>query len=308
VPRGILRQWSVSLRREDGWDFGGVQTNGMTGLSAETVFRNKWRLSGSVQAIDTEVDTRRLRGGPSIRLSPFLHASLAWLTDPSRRVMVSGGIHGHRYHEGESTIFDLSSGVRLRLGSRISVSANYTYGHHVDDLQYVDTAETAAGPRYVLGNIDQTTHNLTVRLGVSVMPELTIQYYGSPFVSSGRFAAFKRAAGTLAPEYDERFHRYGADEITFVPAENRYDVREAGGGPGSQYSFDNPSFSFREFRSNLVLRWEYTPGSALYVVWSQGRTGESDVYEGSLGQNLDALWRSAARNVFMVKLQQWFSL
>ena len=85
-------------------------------------------------------------------------------------------------------------------------------------------------------------------------------------------------------------------------------MQEEAGGPGSRYSFDNPNFSFRQFRSNLVVRWEYTPGSALYVVWSQGRTSDSDVYDDSLDHNFDALWRSAARNVFLVKLQHWFSL
>ena len=71
---------------------------------------------------------------------------------------------------------------------------------------------------------------------------------------------------------------------------------------------DNPSFSFREFRSNLVVRWEYKPGSALYAVWSQGRTSDSELSDDSLGNNFDALWRSSARNVFLVKLQHWFSM
>jgi hypothetical protein len=308
VPRGVIRQWNVFVNREDGWDFGGRQTSGTTGIAAEATFRNKWRLGASLRAVDTEVDTRLLRGGPSMRLSPFLHMALTGLTDPSRRVMVSGGVHGHRYREGGSSVFDLSSGVRLQLGNRFSISTNYTYGHHINDLQYVDTPETATGSRYVLGNIDQTTHSLTVRFNLSLTPDLTVQFYGSPFVSSGRYAAFKRATDTLAPRYEDRFHVYGPDEITFVPEDNAFEVQEAEGGPGSRYSFGNPSFSFREFRSNLVLRWEYRPGSALYVVWSQGRTSDSDLYEDSLGQNWDALWLSAARNVFLVKLQHWFSL
>jgi hypothetical protein len=243
-----------------------------------------------------------------MRLSPFLHMSLVGQTDPGRRVLLSGGVHAHRYRDGESSLFDLSSGVRARLANRLEIFANYVYGHHVDDLQYVDTPETIGEPRYVLGHIDQTTHSLTIRLNVSLTPDLTIQYYGSPFVSSGQYSAFKKATEPLAPRYDDRFHVYGPDEIAFVPARNAYEVREAEGGPGSRYSFDNPSFSFREFRSNLVVRWEYRPGSALYVVWSQGRTSASDVYDESFDSNFDALWRSAARNVFMVKLQHWFSL
>jgi hypothetical protein len=308
VPRGPLRQWSLFLEREDGWDFGGLQTDGATGLSGRTMFQNKWGLNGSLRVIDTEVDTRLLRGGPSMRLSPFVHMSLRAHTDESRRVSVSAGVHGHSYRDGESSMFDFFPGVRLRLANRLSISAYYNYGHQINDLQYVDTPETVAGLRYVLGNIDQTTHSLTLRLNVSITPDLTIQYYGSPFVSSGRYTAFKKATDTLAPQYEDRFHVYGPDEITFVPEDNVYDVQEAEGGPGSRYSFDNPSFSFRQFRSNLVVRWEYRPGSALYVVWSQGRTSDSDLYEDSLGHNFDTLWRSAARNVFLVKFQHWFSL
>ena len=120
--------------------------------------------------------------------------------------------------------------------------------------------------------------------------------------------AFKKATHTLAEQYDDRFHPYGPDEIAFVPENNTYVVQEASGGPGSRYSFENPDFSFRQFRSNLVLRWEYRPGSSLYVVWSQGRTSDTDLFDDSLGHNFDALWQSEARNVFLVKLQHWFSM
>ena len=85
-----------------------------------------------------------------------------------------------------------------------------------------------------------------------------------------------------------------------------YEVTEAAGG--STYGFPNPDFSVREFRSNLVARWEWKPGSSLYVVWSQGRTSDSPLYDDSLGNNFEELWRSAARNVILVKLQHWFSL
>jgi hypothetical protein len=306
VPRGPIRQWSLFLEREDGWDFGGLQTEGMTGLSGDAMFLSKWSLSGSLRVLDTEVDTRLLRGGPAMRLSPFVHMSIRGETDPSRRLLMSAGVHAHRYREGDSSMFDVFPGVRLRVTNRISISANYEYGHHVNDVQYVETPEAGAGSRYVLANIDQRTHSLTVRLNVSITPDFTIQYYGSPFVSSGRYTAFKRAADPLSSTYESRFHLYGTDEIAYDPEEDAYRVQEGEDGP--LYSFDNPDFSFRQFRSNLVARWEYRPGSALYVVWSQGRTSESPLYDDSLGSNVDELWRSAARNVFLIKLQHWFSL
>lgn len=307
VPWGPFRWWFLGVERQDVWDYGELKVDETTGLEGRAELQNKWRLNGSLRWHEP-VDTRLLRGGPAMRLSPFLHWSLRGSTDPSSRFWGSLGLHGHAFADGPSSRFDLSPGGGLRITNAFSVLLSYNYSRREDDLQYVDTPETGAGPRWVMGRIDQSTHNITLRLNVNLTPDLSIQYYGSPFVSSGRYVAFKKATDTLAPAYDDRFHLYGSDEIRFVPETNTYLVQEAEGGPGSRYSFDNPDFSFREFRSNLVLRWEYRPGSSLYVVWSQGRTSDSDLYEDSYGQNFDALWRSEARNVFLVKLQHWFSM
>ncbi len=134
-----------------------------------------------------------------------------------------------------------------------------------------------------------------------------MQYYGSPFIGTGRYSAFKKATDTLATTNADRFHPYGSNEIAYDAATNRYRVSEASGGSGSTYSFDNPDFSFRQFRSNLVVRWEYKPGSSLYAVWSQGRTDSVAAWEPSFSSNWDGLWRLRADNVFLVKISYWFS-
>ena len=108
----------------------------------------------------------------------------------------------------------------------------------------------------------------------------------------------------LARANADRFHLYGPHEIQYLPDTNAYRVTEAG---GPSYSFANPDFSFRQFRSNLVARWEYKPGSSLYVVWSQGRTDQLPSWEGSFSGNWNALWGTRADNVFLVKLSYWFS-
>lgn len=167
------------------------------------------------------------------------------------------------------------------------------------------TADAGGEPRYVLGRIDQDTWSFTFRVNLSITPDLTVQYYGSPFVGTGRYTAFKQATDTLAEANAARFRAYGADEIVYQPETNRYRVTESGGAPA--YSFANPDFSFRQFRSNLVARWEWKPGSSLYVVWSQGRTDELAGFEASFGTNWDELWRAEPDNVFLVKLSYWFS-
>jgi hypothetical protein len=304
-PHGWLRQWDLFLEREDQWDFGGLHTEGAFGLFGSAQLRNRWGLFGSLRAVQDPVDTRRLWGGPAMRLSRFVHMSLNGHTDFSRRLGLSMGVHAHTYGDGDSRVLNLFPGVRLRLLDRLSLSADLEYGRVTDDLQYVATPELESGSRWVLGRIDQKTLSATFRINLFLTPDLSIQYYGSPFLSSGRYSDYKRAEETQAASYEDRFHRFGDDELSYQAGENGYRVQEAA---GTTYSFDNPDFSFRQFRSNLVLRWEYVPGSSLYVVWSQGRTSESDVYEGSFGRNLDELRRAQGDHVFLVKLSYWFSM
>ena len=132
-------------------------------------------------------------------------------------------------------------------------------------------------------------------------PDLTIQYDGSPFVSNGVYDGFKRATSPRRSDYADRFHEFASSEIAFVPEANAYRVTEG----SSTYAFGNPNFDFRQFRSNLVARWEYKPGSSLYVVWSQDRT-DQQVFGRSLTSSLDALRLAPATNVFLVKMSYWF--
>jgi hypothetical protein len=193
----------------------------------------------------------------------------------------------------------------VRLSNRFSVSGRTAYEIVADTLQYAATATATDGPRWVLGRIDQHIWDFTMRADFAFTPNLTLQYYGSPFIGTGRYTEFKQATDTLALRYQDRFHQYSESELFFLPDSNTYFVREAGGG--ATYSFANPDFSFRQFRSNFVARWEYRPGSTLYVVWSQGRTSEEQRWDSSFSSNWNALWRERPDNIFMVKLTYWFS-
>jgi len=304
APRGIFRTYSLQLTREDDWDFGGLAVQGSTQANASGTFRNKWSADASLLYRDV-VDTRMLRGGPALRWHDYWEAALGGHTDPSRRLSATLAGRTARTREDDSRSAGLSGTLDLRLSNRLSLSGGTSYELLLDNLQYAATASAGAEPRFVLGRLDQDTWSFTFRLNLSITPELTLQYYGSPFVGTGRYTAFKQATDTLAHAYADRFHLYGSGEIAYREADNTYVVTEAGGAPA--YSFANPDFSFRQFRSNLVARWEWKPGSSLYVVWSQGRTASLSTYESSFGTNWSELWGTPPDNVFLVKLSYWFS-
>jgi len=303
-PKGIFRTYSVQVSREDQWDFGGLKTKSANSLEASAQFKNKWKAESSFE-LQQSVDTRALRGGPALRMHDFWSTALDLGTDSSRRASFSIDGEYIRAIDDSSRHSRIEGLARLRLSNRFSFSGLTSYQTFANNLQYVATVDTSAGPGWLLGRIEQDTWSFTLRADLAITPDLTIQYYGSPFISAGRYTELKRATDTLAECYRDRFHAFAPDEITFQPDSNRYIVSE--GASQALYSFANPDFSFRQFRSNLVVRWEYRPGSTLYVVWSQGRTGFQPYWDSAFSSNWSALWHERSDNVFLVKLSYWFS-
>ncbi len=303
TPKGIFRSYSAEVARADEWDFGGLHTHATTSLTASGTFTNKWTANG-ILGFDAAVDTRALRGGPALRWHDYSTISLGGNTDPGRRASLSmAGEHASATDDNFS--YTSATGtLQVRLFRRLSLSGAVSYKKLYDGLQYVTTVPTSSDPRWLLARIEQDTWSFTLRADLTLTPELTVQLYASPFIGTGRYTDFKRATDTLAPSYADRFHPFGAGEIAYQAGPNAYAVSEAG---GPSYSFANPDFSFRQFRSNLVVRWEYRPGSTIYAVWSHGRTDPLGRWEQSFGRNWDGLWATRPQNVFLVKLSYWFA-
>jgi hypothetical protein len=68
------------------------------------------------------------------------------------------------------------------------------------------------------------------------------------------------------------------------------------------YTIGYPDFNFKEFKSNLVLRWEYRPGSVLFLVWSQDRSGADPYGDFAFSRDMTNLYDITPRNIFLVKL------
>ena len=143
---------------------------------------------------------------------------------------------------------------------------------------------------------------MEIRFSYSINPNLSLQFWGQPFVTTGEYTAYKRITDSKATRYTDRFHTFTADEIAFDETENQYYVDENQDGV-TDYQIYNPNFNFLQFRSNAVLRWEYKPGSTLFLVWTQERTDNpqfaaNDNSLGGITQNLFAITPS---NMFLIK-------
>jgi hypothetical protein len=131
---------------------------------------------------------------------------------------------------------------------------------------------------------------------------LSLQYYGSPFASVGRYSLFKVVSNAQAADYSSRF-----SIINPTWNDNAYEVYETG-GTTPDYAFGNPDFAFGQFRSILVLRWEYLPGSLVYLVWSHERTAFDQPGDSSVGDAVRNLSNVSPTNIFLVKFSYWLSI
>jgi hypothetical protein len=183
------------------------------------------------------------------------------------------------------------------------VTANYNVNH--DELQYITRRDlTLQGQRFILGTIDQKTLGLTFRADLNLTPEFSIQYYGSPFVSRGSYSDLKRVTDPKADKYNDRFELYQVPTLI----DGYHYLYDYDSGTLANYTIANPDFNFYQFRSNLVAKWEYRLGSFIYLVWSGDRTGRNGISEATLGESYKQMWDLFPNNIFLIKLNYWFSL
>jgi hypothetical protein len=112
----------------------------------------------------------------------------------------------------------------------------------------------------------------------------------------------------MADSYRDRFWTYFDSQISLNG--DQYDIDEHVKGT-TDYSFDKTDFNVQEFLSNLVVRWEYSPGSSVYLVWSQTRSNYNDSGNLDFFNNLGDLFNThdnKPHNVFLVKFSYRFGL
>ena len=159
--------------------------------------------------------------------------------------------------------------------------------------------------RYVLGTIDNHTLTASVRFDYTINPNLSIQYYGQPFISRGRYTDFKYVTNPVADQLKDRFQNYDANQISINGDDFQVDENLDG---TMDYSFENPDFSYVQFNSNLVLRWEYIPGSELFLVWAQGVASSIESSNGLFEGFQTGILDQRPQNIFLLKATYRFIL
>ncbi|MEO6443908.1 MAG: DUF5916 domain-containing protein [Gemmatimonadaceae bacterium] len=305
----LMRGYEASLYFTTAANFGGDIVEQRASLLTSGQFNSFWKYSfwGFLQP--ETADDRLLRGGPLTRRPAEWQSHIGIDTDTRRAVV------GHLNHEFNGNAagewrHTTSIGVNLRPSSALRFRLAPQYVRQYDVDQYVTAvndpwATATFGRRWIFGDIDQSELSIESRAEWTFSPRLSLQLWAQPFVSSGIFRRFKEF--TSPGDFD--FDVYGRDRGTIArrsgPDGSLVVVDPDGGGAVPSFTFAEQDFLVRSLRGNAVLRWEYRPGSALFLVWQQQRSGFDATAD--LGATFDVgrTVRDPARNVFLVKVSYW---
>jgi len=306
-PFSIFNNFYLNTNYWMYWDFSGELLSSFLNTNFNLQFKNRWRLNGSCSRINENTSTNLLRGGPSFRMPGGAELYLNASSDQSKKIAFYLGTY-HNWGDANSYNYHKYwTGIEARPTNALSVSLEPGFILNNKILQYVETCDLYEDQRYLFASINQKTALFTFRLNYTFTPELSLEYYGQPFVSAGKYTDYKRITAPHANQFADRFKLFTENEISYDSENNSYTFDE-NGDRISDYSLDNPDFNFRQFRSNFVVRWEYKPGSTLFFVWSQGRTDSTSNGSFDYGHDMRELFDLKPHNVFLVKFSYWFSL
>ena len=284
TPTFLYRRLFWNMNQWNDWTAAGLPLDHAFNTNVHTELQNSWWLHAGVtwSGVGDVYCDRCARGGPALKLDQAFSGWGGVQGDERKRIIPEFWFNYWQGDEARSHFVSLDPHLRFRLSGRLSVSTGVSYQKNRDDKQWFDNLTDPDGTtHYTFAHLEQETRSLTGRLDFTATPTITLQVYASPFITKGEYTNLRELNEPRAENYDDRFKPYTAVE------------------PGG--------FNFKEFRSNVVARWEYRPGSAVYLVWQQGRSHfEEEMGTRNFRGDLNQLFDVHPNNTFLIKVSYWF--
>ena len=295
-PIGILRSFNAGLAQWNSWNFDGVHQEMGMNLNVHMRYTNYWSFGLGTNINGRSQSADLLRGGPIFIVPLNLNYWSFIGSDYRKKLFLELSVSQSfgKFSFRKRTDFGIE--LTYRPNDRLKLSVEPALEFNNNQLQYVSTQSFQGKDEYFLAEIDQQTFVMEFRIDYSFTPDLSLQFYGQPFVSSGKYDHFKRVTNSTASDFQDRYDMVELDEDRGVDLNND--------GQADVY-MPNPDFKFVYFQSNMVLRWEYLPGSTVFLVWSQARDeGDYNLDEMPFDftQDMHRMFRIFPHDVLMLKL------
>jgi hypothetical protein len=303
-PGTVFRGYSSSIEAERSTDFDrSLGASYEVGGEHELTWRNFWTTEFEWEVNTRGLDPQLTRGGPAMG-SPRSWETEAFLSNSGSSQTRWTAAFGAAGSETGDMTRAVSAGFSVRPAPSWQLSIDPSYTRERATRQYITRLDGGRpetfGSRYVFGVIDRSTVAMQIRFGYTFKPDLNLDFYAEPFAASGRYVRF----GELLAARSRDLLFYGEDGTTLVRQDD--GSQKVSGGDGS-FTFRSPDFNVRSFRSNLVLRWEWRPGSTLYGVWQQNREGAGAPGERAGPGSLFGSLAAAGDNIFAIKASFWIT-
>lgn len=302
-PKGILLRYYFQLKQRHDWSFGGENLHDRLNAQMQLRFSNYWSFSTNLTREFNILDTRQLRGGPALRIDPNSAIGVIFQTNSSKPLLFATRLNFTRFDDKITWENSYDFAVTWLINNQINLSVSTGFISEIDNSQYIKQQTVDEIRQYFVGKIDRKTLYSTIRAEYFITPELSLQYYGSPYASIGKYLDFRRVEQSRARDLNKRYAMLNVNEN----GDDKW-VTDENGNVILDYAYESPDFNFQEFRSNFVLRWEYKTGSTLYFVWTNSGFSYEDKYNPSIWNSFKNISKVNSQNAFMIKLSYWFSL
>ncbi len=304
-PGKIFRNARLSAAYMTNHNFGGYKINESIFLFGWVQFLNYWSINAFTGRGPRTLDDQKLRGGPMVESPDGTFANIGFSSDGRKDIVFGGGGNvGSRSNGGYN--WGGYSWLQVKIGTRLQLSFNPSYNESKTIDQYITTVDDPAavamyGKHYVLSQIDQTTISADIRVNYAFTPVLSLQAYFQPFIAVGKYSRFMEFKKPRS--YD--LLTYGEEGSTITETESGYIIDPTGGDDSDAFEIDNPDFNYKALVGNVVLRWEFKPGSTLYLVWTRNGYNFNNPGDFRLFRDLDDLLGVTTDNVFAIKVSYW---
>ena len=314
-PGSVFRNYNVGVRSirnwshealDDTWSvdsWSRARTNGNYNLNAFGQFLNYWGASVGLSYQMDRMDRRQTRGGPMMLVPGSVSLNGNVFTDNRKAVSVGSFFGIFDSTRGTGGGYGLGLNVNVQPSDNLTISIGPNYNSSRAGDQYVLSTSTLAyaptyGTRYVFAELEQRTFSMDARVSWTFSPTLSLQLYTQPLLSSGDFVTYKQlaAAGTY-------------DFIDLAPTEaGGTQSVDFDGDAVSDYSFTDRDFNVRSLIGNAVLRWEYRPGSTVFLVWQRTQRDQDPVGDFDFSRDASELFGAPADDRFILKVNYWLGL
>lgn len=305
--------------------WGNAHTSGSFNLDWNAQLLNYWNVNTNVRYNPSTMRRTSTRGGPIMENPSSIQYRVGFNTDRRKALSFGTNINVNKGRSDSQNSFQTGADVTLRPAPWVTVSLRPNWQREFQGAQYVTSTSTLSyeptfGRRYLFADLERRTFSMETRLNMSFTPDLTLQLFAQPLLSSGDFVRYKQLAdsGTFDfLRFEEGTFSEDTDGVTCSGGQICEEVQSDGdrvqhvdfdGDDQADFSFGDRDFNTRSLIGNAVIRWEYRPGSTIFLVWQHRRRDQLNIGDFAFGDDVSGLFDAPAENVFMLKISQYIGL